>query len=222
MTLQSMNAGMAIVNRSPYDPFQIFEKRAFDEGAVEARLIPADGIVVENRGIFRCNSGCPYYGTSLVCPPHSPTPDEFRSVIRDYSYALLVRFQTAATARDEISSSLLKVMSDPSTPSDQKEDLQTFFSGFGEDCKTFHHAMLNLEKSAFIAGYPFAVALMPGPCVLCDTCTGLSGSCAHPTKRRFPADALGVNLLKTARLAGMEIIFPFHTSPSSFGILLIE
>ncbi len=213
---------MTVVNRSPQNPFQFLETRSIVEGAVEARLIPADGIIIENRGTFRCNSGCPYYGSSLVCPPHSPTPDEFRNVIRDYSYALLVRFQTSAAASDEISSSLLKVMSDPTTPSDQKEELQTFFSGFGDDCKKFHHAMLNLEKSAFIAGYPFAVALMPGPCVLCDTCTGLSGSCAHPTQRRFPADALGVNLLKTARLAGMDIQFPFHTSPSSFGILLIE
>ncbi len=217
-----MNTGMVMINRSPQNPFQFLEAYTNVAGAVESRLIPADGIVVENRGTFRCNSGCPYYGTSLVCPPHSPTPDEFRSVIRDYSHALLVRFQTAATASDEISSSLLKVMSDPTAPSDQKEELQVFFSEFGEDCKKFHHAMLNLEKSAFIAGYPFAVALMPGPCVLCDTCTGLSGSCAHPTKRRFPADALGVNLLKTAKLAGMEIIFPFHTSPSSFGILLID
>jgi len=210
------------MNRKLEDPCKFLESQAVAEGAVESRIIPAEGIIVENRGTFKCKSGCPYHGTSLVCPPHSPRPDEFREIIKDYSRALLVRFQTSATAGDEISSSLLMMTSDPDISSDQKKDVMAFFSGFGYDCKKFHHAMLNLEKSAFIAGYPFAVALMPGPCVLCDTCSGLTGSCAHPTKRRYPADALGVNLLKTARLSGMEIRFPFHKSPSSFGILLIE
>ena len=214
--------GESMMDRKSENPFQFLKSRAVAEGAVATCLIPAEGIIVENRGRFKCSSGCPYYGTSLVCPPHSPRPDEFRDVIKEYTQALLVRFQTVATAGDEISSSLLMMGSDPAIPSCQKEELQAFFSGFGNDCKKFHHAMLNLEKSAFLAGYPFAVALMPGPCILCDTCNGLTGSCIHPTKRRFPADALGVNLLKTANLAGMEITFPFHKSPSSFGILLIE
>ncbi len=202
--------------------YRFFETTARKAGAVEAKVIPAEGIIIENRGPFKCRSGCPYYGTSLVCPPHAPRADEFRAVLQDYSLALVVRFQTSATVSDEIACSMLRMMTDPNLPSGTKEEIQSFFAEFGDDCRKFHHAMLQLEREAFLAGYPLAVALMPGPCVLCETCNGIGGTCAHPTMKRFPADALGVNLIKTASLAGMKIGFPFHDSPSSIGILLID
>lgn len=211
---------MNILNHE--NPYTFLETCAAENGAIETRLIPAEGIIVENRGPFKCRSGCPYYGTSLVCPPHALLPDEFRTVIRDYTWAFIVRFQTSVSVRDEIACSLLQTMADPDISSALKEETHNFFIGFGSDSKRFHHAMLRLEKSAFVAGYPFAVALMAGPCMLCDTCCGIRGSCAHPTMRRFPADALGVNIIKTANFAGMNVSFPFHESPSSIGILLVD
>lgn len=202
--------------------FRFLEISARDAGAIDARVIPAEGIIVENRGAFKCRSGCPYYATSLVCPPHAPAAEEFRAALRDYSQALVVRFQTSASVSDDIACSMLRMMADPNLSSGTKKDLQTFFAEFGDDCTKFYHAMLQLEREAFLAGYPFSLALMPGPCVLCETCSGIGGTCAHPTMKRYPADALGVNVIKTAELAGMKIEFPFHKSPSSIGILLIN
>ncbi len=185
-------------------------------------MVPAGALIIENRGQFKCRSGCPYYGTSLVCPPHAPRAEEFRAVVREYSRALLVRFQTSARAGTEVASSLLRVQADPDTSPDLRNELERFFSGYGTDSYQFHCAMLTLERAAFLAGYPFSVALMPGPCPLCKTCSGLDGPCVHPTMRRYPADALGVNVIRTAKLAGMDLTFPFQGSPASIGILLID
>lgn len=202
--------------------FSFLEREATDGGAIETRLIPAEGIIIENRGILKCHSGCPYYGKSLVCPPHAILPDEFRKMVREYSQALIVRFQTSAKTGDEVASSFLRTMTDPDIPSERKQEFQAFFCEFGEDGKRFYHTMLNLEKAAFGTGYPFAAALMAGPCMLCDSCNVNAGFCVNPTKRRFSADALGINIIKTAGLAGIDIRFPFQTSPSTIGILLID
>lgn len=206
---------------SEANQFSFLDTSAREAGAIETGVIPAAGIIVENRGRFKCQSGCPYFGSSLVCPPHAPKPEEFRKVLDEYSQAMVVRFQTTATAQDETACSMLRLMTDPDIPECQREDLRQFYETFGADCRRFYLAMLSLEREAFRAGYPHAVALMPGPCLLCETCSGLNGACTHPTMRRFPADALGINLIRTAARAGMEIRFPFHGSPSSVGILLI-
>ncbi len=46
-------------------------------GAVQAKVIPATEIVVENRVPLKCRSGCIGYGKKLTCPPYALTPDEF-------------------------------------------------------------------------------------------------------------------------------------------------
>ncbi len=209
-------------NLPHHTPYSFLESKAIEVGATQSRLIPAEGIIIENRGTFKCRSGCPYYGSSLVCPPHAPHPDEFRMVLKEYSHAFIVRFISTAKAREEISSSILQILAKPDVPSDLKAELQDFFTVFKKDSRLFHQAMLQLEKTAFNSGYPYAVALMPGPCTLCDSCNGIKGSCSHPTMRRFPADAVGINLIKTAKMAGMDIIFPFNECPDSIGVLLID
>jgi len=181
---------MHLLNRE--NPYLFLEIYAIETGALETCLIPSGGIIVENGGTFKCRFGCPYYGTSLVCPPHAPHPDEFRKIISDYTWALMVRFQTSISVRDETACSLLRI-TEPDISPELKEETQNF-----------------------------SVALMAGPCTLCNTCSGIRGLCSHPTMRHFPADALGVNVIKTAKLDGMEISFPFQKSPSSLGVLFID
>ncbi|MCX8110975.1 MAG: DUF2284 domain-containing protein, partial [Syntrophorhabdaceae bacterium] len=39
---------------------------------------------------MKCQFGCPNYGMSLCCPPHTPTPEETRKILDSYTYALLI------------------------------------------------------------------------------------------------------------------------------------
>ena len=38
---------------------------------------------------WKCQFGCDGFGSSLVCPPHTPTPDQTRRMLDDYRRAVL-------------------------------------------------------------------------------------------------------------------------------------
>jgi len=60
------------------DELDFLRTLALKLGATEARVIPADDIVVENRVVLKCRVGCDDYGKKLTCPPFTPRVDEFR------------------------------------------------------------------------------------------------------------------------------------------------
>jgi predicted metal-binding protein len=83
--------------------------------------------------------------------------------------------------------------------------------------------MLDLEKAAFNAGYPFALTTICGPgSRLCETCNVQEGKCIHPTMKRFAPEALGINVMKTSENAGMPISCPAPENPERIAILLID
>jgi predicted metal-binding protein len=66
-------------------------------GATDARIIPANQVVVNHWVRWKCRFGCPSYNTSLMCPPHSPTPDETRALLGEYEHAILFSFQSSTS-----------------------------------------------------------------------------------------------------------------------------
>jgi predicted metal-binding protein len=50
----------------------------------------------------------------------------------------------------------------------------------------------------------------------------MEATCTHPTMARYPEHALGVNVKKTLKNAGMSIKFPFEKHPEGVGMLLID
>jgi len=82
--------------------------------------------------------------------------------------------------------------------------------------------MLELEKAAFNRGYTFALAFTNGSCRLCEVCNTASGICIHPSRARISEHAVGVNIVKTAKEAGMELKFPVSGHPEPMTLLLIE
>jgi predicted metal-binding protein len=61
-------------------------------GAAEARPIKPADVSVGDWVRLKCQFGCGGYGKSLTCPPYTPTPDQMRKVLTNYSQAVLVRF----------------------------------------------------------------------------------------------------------------------------------
>ena len=69
--------------------------------------------------------------------------------------------------------------------------------------------MSALEREAFRLGYRFAAAYAGGDCVLCEVCEGIEdGVCRHPFEARPSAEAVGVDVIATARAAGLDIEMP--------------
>lgn len=67
----------------------------------------------------------------------------------------------------------------------------------------FHRRMLALERAAFLAGHPRALAFVAGPCRLCPACD--PADCAQPKLARPSLEASGVDVFATAARAGWEL-----------------
>jgi predicted metal-binding protein len=193
-----------------------------DLGAIEAKIAGSDKIVVEDRVALKCKSGCPSYGHKFICPPFTPTPDEFRKILKEYEYVLIAKFRSEAEAGEDVGRSLLKNLLDPAIDVKLRERAQEFADVWDEDKRRFHLKMLELEKAAFNRGYTLALAFTPGSCTLCPNGCNMKGACAHPSMARYPEHALGVNIKKTLNNIGMSINFPFEKNPEGVGTLLIE
>jgi len=190
-------------------------------GALEAKIIGSNKVVVEDRVLLKCRTGCDSYGKKFVCPPYTPTPDEFRKILREYRKVLIVKFPADAEAEEDVGRSLQKNQCSPAIPPDLRERTNKFWDVWGADKRRILLAMLELEKAAFNQGYTLAVSLTAGSCTLCAKCN-MEATCTHPTMARYPEHGLGVNVMKTLKNAGMSIKFPFERHPEGIGMLLID
>ena len=64
-------------------------QRALDRGALGAKVIDPATVETAEWVRWKCQFGCGGYGTSLVCPPHTPTPSETRDMLDGYKKAVL-------------------------------------------------------------------------------------------------------------------------------------
>jgi predicted metal-binding protein len=202
--------------------FDFLRKLALELGAADAKVIPAEKVVVENRVVLKCKVGCPNYGKTLMCPPYAPTPEEFRKMVAEYSYALFMKFKSQATADPELAKVLSKAETDPAIPQDVKEKAKKFWAAWKDEKRKMLSAVVDLEKAAVRQGYTLAVGFISGACELCEKCNLQTRICVNPTMARYSEDAVGVNVKKTAKNAGIPVKFPFEKNPESFALLLID
>lgn len=72
---------------------------------------------------------------------------------------------------------------------------ETDMSNFEGEKREVLTYLLEKEKEFFAEGCPFAFALFPGNCNLCDECEfERDGKCLHPTNVRPSADAVGIEI----------------------------
>ena len=207
--------------KSKTKEFDFLLEEAKKLGALEAKIIGSNKVVVEDRVLLKCRTGCDSYGKKFVCPPFTPTPDEFRKMLKEYHKVLIVKFPADAEAEEDVGRSLQKNQCSPAIPPDLRERTNKFWDVWGADKRRILLAMLELEKAAFNRGFTLVFALTAGSCTLCEKCN-MDGSCTHPTMARYAEHALGVNVKKTLMNAGMSIKFPFEKHPEGLGMLLID
>lgn len=194
--------------------------KALSLGAVQAAVVPANDLVVEQRVTLKCRFGCPHYGHSHSCPPRVPSVAEFRQALSEYRHAMIVAFRSPAMLEGAGSRSLQRVRHDAEAPADSKQKVEDFYSELGRSREAAFTAMLELERTAFNAGEPLALALRAGRCTLCANCDA-DRPCQNPTRLRFSPESVGINLAATCQKAGMNLVFPFVKNPSHIGIVLL-
>ena len=201
--------------------FSFLKDLALELGATEAKIVPANEIVVENRVVLKCRIGCNKYGKTLMCPPYAPSVEEFQKSLSEYSYALVFKIKSQAEATPETAKLLSKKQDDPSLTKEMKEQIQKFWDSWKNDKKELLQKIISLEKAATTNGYTLALGFTTGSCMICDECNIKEKICLHPTEARYSAQAVGINVLQTLENAGMPIPVPFKKNPESFGLILI-
>jgi len=205
-----------------FGQFDFLVDRALELGAIDAKVISAADVCVEDRVRLKCRVGCVGYGKKLMCPPHVPTVDEFRNILAEYNHALLVKFRSPAEADDATALATYRNWLDPEAPAEARANATKFWADYFGDSKRILLAMLELEKAAFNEGHTFAIAFVNGSCRLCEKCNVENGVCLHPNMARMSEHAVGINMKKTAKDAGMPLQFPIGRYPEPMCLLLID
>jgi predicted metal-binding protein len=210
------------VSELNYEKFGFLKKMALEKGAMNAEIIAADKVVVEDRIVLKCKFGCTKYGKTLTCPPYTPTPQEFRKIVNEYTYVLFMKFKSRAKTNSKLTKYLSKSETDLTIPKSIRSKLQEFWADWKKDKLKMLSTVLDLETAAMREGYLLAIGLISGFCQLCEECTLNRASCVNPTKARFSGEAVGVNVQATAKNAGVEFKFPVEKTPETFALLLID
>lgn len=209
------------------DKCEDLEKMILEMGYPEVKIIPADNVIVEDRVRLKCMVGCPHYGQGLRCPPYTPSIDEFRKMVGDYSFAMVIKIKPQEISEEVIAKyKLEKDEEEPVKLRDQYEDVDKMSSSVWSDFANYYKKslldLLDLESAAFSLGYTFATVFFAGRCMLCEKCNVKAGICRNPIISRFSAEAMGINLLKTAKNAGMSLKFDPDSAPTPIAILLVD
>lgn len=207
------------------------EEKAEELGASNVRLIPAADIVVEDRTVLKCIFGCSGYG-SRVCPPFVPAVDEFKKMLADYEWALLVEWKSDNVFSRVVSENFLKYSTEPPKDETVKQQFQNNLKTMIKERKEMiQPGVLELEKLAWTLGYNTALATFPGMCTWCATsdysgvnCAMDKGSCHHPTLRRPCLMGLGIRMDKTLDKLGTPLHkFPLDdTAPLPYTLILLD
>jgi predicted metal-binding protein len=210
------------MSSSDAEKFQFLVKLALETGAADAKIFTADKVVIEDRVVLKCKVGCNHYGETLACPPYTPTADQFRKIVSEYSYAMFMKYTTTATADKEVYPYLMTYQTDPKVSQEIKDKAAAFWQGWKDSKYKMLQSVVGLEKAAMRQGYSLAMSFISGHCQLCEKCNTETGICRHPELMRISEDAIGVNVKKTAANSGIHYQFPFTSSADSFALLLIE
>jgi predicted metal-binding protein len=210
--------------KSELEKFDFLRKLALELGAVDAKIIPASNIVVEDRVVLKCRVGCNNYGKTLACPPHVPTAEEFRKIVSEYKYAIFMKFNSKAEADPEIKSYLSKTEAEVASSASKEvfAKWKKFWADWNGHKKDLLENTLKVEKEAMSKGYPLAFGMISGMCHICEKCNVEEGICRHPTQMRYSEEAVGVNVQATAKKAGVKMTFPLAKTPESFATVLID
>lgn len=190
--------------------------QAKDLGASEAVAIPVTDVVLDERTFLKCLVPlCSHYGVDLTCPPNVPPVSKFREIIKCYQSAILVKVDVPA--------------SDPpgggGNGGKQPESPTAEYRSVIRDArKRLHEIVCQVESLCFEEGYHFAAGLVGGSCPLCDECIGVKSGlpCRYPFKARPAMEAMGVDVVATAKKAGLNIGFGKNDSRSWVGLVLVS
>ncbi len=128
---------------------------------------------------LKCRYGCSQFGTNWSCPPATPEFSQARTIISEYSVALLLVGSQKCTNF---------YLNDSKTRSEQVR---------------YWKGTVSLERHLFLHGYDKAFSLVSGSCSLCKKCA-YPEACRFPTEKRPTIESLAVDVIGTLKNLGID------------------
>ncbi|MGQ9469241.1 MAG: DUF2284 domain-containing protein [Nitrososphaerales archaeon] len=191
---------------------------AVKSGASNAKPIKADRVIVDERVLLKCRyPPCIWYGQCLMCPPFTPSPQEFSRYLQKYRYAVIVQFEFPYP--DELAR---KIKNDDVTLPDLYRDMgRRLKSSIDVALRDLQKIVSIVEREAFTRGYYFATGLVAASCSLCEKCNP-NMPCKHPFEARPSMEAVGIDVYATTKRAGLEANFKPRDKITLTGLVLLD
>lgn len=207
------------------------EEFARERGAYRAKAFSARGVAVDERVRMKCEIPlCPHYGRTLTCPPNVPTVEEFRKVLRLYRKALLIQTRSPLSGdmdsydREEVKKFFIAPGKATKAKGGEEKEAAKDFDNVRVAAIMLHKLVNEVEGKAMSLGFPYALGLIGGECMLCPECVGVGSHerCRRPYEARPSMEGVGIDVIRTSINAGL----PFETPPKNeivwSGLVLIR
>ena len=166
-------------------------QKALELGATQAKIVPAQEIVVDDRVPLKCQiPRCFGYGAGAHCPPNTLKPQELREILKLYEWAILFIKEVPPEV----------IVRDKATIKERVAAYQDMFKIVSE-----------LESMAFYDGHYLAFGFGAGSCrhTFCgqqDNCQAMEGKrCRFSLLARPSMEAVGLDVYKMVTQAGWDI-----------------
>lgn len=139
--------------------------------------------------------------------------EEFKEILDSYEDALLLQIEADVDSRDKSVKHLDESIC---------EDLEPK-TGATEWQSKLLRLVNEMEAIAFKMGFYFAAGLSGGECCLCVDCVSpQSGKpCLHPFEARPSMEAMGIDVVRTCKKAGMPVVLSSETNVRWTGLVLL-
>jgi len=170
----------------------LFRKRGYRD----FKWLDPKKIVVSQWVRMKCMFGCPEYGRGGCCPPQTPSVAECERFFREYSRAVVFRFEKKV---------------------DQPEDRHAW-------TRKVNAKLSKLEREVFVSGYERAFLLFMDTCHSCGECTGERVKCQAPRVARPAPEALAVDVYSTVRQLGypVQVLADYSEAMNRYAFLLVD
>ncbi len=129
---------------------------------------------------LKCRYGCSQYKANWSCPPATPDINEVRTILSEYSTALML------------------------VGSQNRSDFYKDSNRNRTDQVKYWKGTVSLERMLFLEGYDKAISLVSGACSLCKKCA-YPRACRFPAEKRPTVESFGIDLIGTLKNLGIEI-----------------
>ena len=195
------------------------QRFALTVGANRATAIDTKRIVTDERVQLKCRyPPCRHYDRNLMCPPFTPSVSQFKRYLSRYRKAILVEVE------DRVPQNIKRSLSSGDKWYAELIRDSRFLKRYDrwhlKVWKRLHKVVSEIEREAFRRNYYFSLGLGAEHCALCQRCD-VESPCKNPLMARPSMEAVGIDVYKTVKNAGLTLKWNPYRTIRLYGLVLI-